>query len=127
HVTIKVVFPGDDFPANIDTQGLGHVQRFIAVRDQPTPSTPGHRTTTPLRLTTSLRATASKEDQHRLRDQLRCLDRLQRMEPLWSPVVATGGNQWQIGSARKPHEQAKTLAVHCEWLPLRRRGSTAIR
>jgi hypothetical protein len=24
------------------------------------------------------------------------------MEPLWSPVVATGGNQWQIGSAPKP-------------------------
>jgi hypothetical protein len=30
------------------------------------------------------------------------------MEPLWSPVVATGGNQRQIG--QKPHEQAKTVA-----------------
>jgi hypothetical protein len=28
------------------------------------------------------------------------------MERLWSPVVATGGNQWQIGSARKPQKQA---------------------
>jgi hypothetical protein len=40
----------------------------------------------------------------------------QIMEPLWSPVVATGGNQWQIGSALKPLEQAKTVAVGCDRL-----------
>jgi hypothetical protein len=39
------------------------------------------------------------------------------MEPLWNPVVATGGKQWQIGSARKPQEQAKTVAVGCDQLP----------
>jgi hypothetical protein len=38
------------------------------------------------------------------------------MEPLWSPVVATGGNQWQIGSGWKPQEQAKTVAVGCDQL-----------
>jgi hypothetical protein len=39
------------------------------------------------------------------------------MEPLWSPVVATCGNQRQIGSAPEPQEQAKTVAVLCDWLP----------
>ena len=39
------------------------------------------------------------------------------MEPLWSPVVATGGKRWQISSARKPQEQAKTAAVLCDQLP----------
>src|SRR5438876_11357465 len=36
------------------------------------------------------------------------------MEPLWSPVVATGGNQRQIGCARKRRKQAKTVAVGCD-------------
>src|SRR6266542_5590039 len=40
------------------------------------------------------------------------------MEPLWSPVVATGGNQWQIGSAPKPPQQAETAAVGCDRLPI---------
>jgi hypothetical protein len=35
------------------------------------------------------------------------------MEPLWSPVVATGGSQWQIRSARKPPKQAKSVAAGC--------------
>jgi hypothetical protein len=39
------------------------------------------------------------------------------MEPLWSPVVATGGNQRQIGSARKWRKQAKTVAAGCHRLP----------
>jgi hypothetical protein len=34
-----------------------------------------------------------------------------RMEPLWSPVVATGGNQWQIAKARNPWKQAKSVAT----------------
>src|SRR5437588_11888504 len=38
------------------------------------------------------------------------------MEPLWSPVVATGGHQWQIGSAPKARKQAKTVAVGCDRL-----------
>ena len=33
------------------------------------------------------------------------------MEPLWSPVVATSGNLWQIAQARKPRNQAKTVAA----------------
>jgi hypothetical protein len=28
------------------------------------------------------------------------------MEPLWSPVVATGGNHWQNAQGRKPQKQA---------------------
>jgi hypothetical protein len=40
-----------------------------------------------------------------------------RMEPLWSPVVATSGNRWQIGSQRERHEQAKTVVVGCHRLP----------
>src|SRR2546430_14889875 len=39
------------------------------------------------------------------------------MEPLWSPVVATGGNQRQIGSAREWRKQAKTVATGCHRLP----------
>ena len=38
------------------------------------------------------------------------------MEPLWSPVVATGGSQWQIRSARKPPKQAKSVAAGCHRL-----------
>jgi hypothetical protein len=37
-----------------------------------------------------------------------------RMEPLWSPVVATGGNRSQMEHARKARNQAKTVAVRCE-------------
>src|SRR6266508_3666193 len=39
------------------------------------------------------------------------------MEPLWSPVVATGGNRWQIGSRREGRNQAKTVATSCHRLP----------
>jgi hypothetical protein len=39
------------------------------------------------------------------------------MEPLWSPVVATGGNQRQIDLAPNPRRQAKTVAVGCHRLP----------
>src|SRR5262249_36840753 len=47
----------------------------------------------------------------------RSLRRQLRMEPLWSPVVATGGNRSQIGHAQKPQKQAKTVAVGCDRLP----------
>jgi hypothetical protein len=39
------------------------------------------------------------------------------MEPLWSPVVATGGNHWQNAQGRKPQKQAKTVATGCHRLP----------
>src|SRR5262245_24558020 len=39
------------------------------------------------------------------------------MEPLWSPVVATGGKRSQIGWPQKPQKQAKTVAVGCDRLP----------
>jgi len=42
---------------------------------------------------------------------------LPTMEPLWSPGVATDGNQPQIDRARKPQKQAKSLAIGCHRLP----------
>jgi hypothetical protein len=39
-----------------------------------------------------------------------------RMEHLWSPAGATGGNRWQMGDPRKPLKQADPQMV--------RRGST---
>jgi hypothetical protein len=39
------------------------------------------------------------------------------MEPLWSPVVATGSNQRPIDRARRRLKQAKTIAVRCARLP----------
>ena len=38
------------------------------------------------------------------------------MEPLWSPVVATVGNCWQIDRPSKPRKQAKSVAIGCHWL-----------
>ena len=48
------------------------------------------------------------------------------MEPLWSPVVATGGNQRQIGCARKRQKQAKTVAVGCDWLRAKFHGKEGV-
>jgi hypothetical protein len=48
------------------------------------------------------------------------------MEPLWSPVVATGGNQLRIGSALKPRKQATTVAVGCDQLPRRAHGKEGV-
>src|SRR5438874_9428730 len=39
------------------------------------------------------------------------------MEPLWSPVVATRGNQRQLDRPSKSQKQAKTVAVGCHRLP----------
>jgi hypothetical protein len=39
-----------------------------------------------------------------------------RMEPLWSPVVATGGNQPQVLRSQKPQKQAKSVATACHRL-----------
>ena len=39
------------------------------------------------------------------------------MEPLWSPVVATGGNLRQIGATRKPRKQAKSVTTDCDRSP----------
>src|SRR5215210_6688380 len=48
------------------------------------------------------------------------------MEPLWSPVVATGGTQWQIRSARNPPKQAESVAVGCERLPEKFHGKEGV-
>jgi hypothetical protein len=48
------------------------------------------------------------------------------MEPLWSRVVATGGNQSQVESARKPHKQAETAAVGCDQLPRAAHGKEGV-
>jgi hypothetical protein len=46
------------------------------------------------------------------------------MEPLGSPVVATGGNRRQNGSAQTWPKQAKTFALGCDRLPIEAHGST---
>ena len=51
---------------------------------------------------------------------------LQSMEPLWSPVVATGGNSSQIGRPRKPRKQAETVAVGCDQLPQQAHGKEGV-
>jgi hypothetical protein len=38
------------------------------------------------------------------------------MEPLWSPAVATGGNQWQIGSRGSRLKYAQIVAMGCDQL-----------
>src|SRR6266545_3878401 len=48
------------------------------------------------------------------------------MEPLWSPVVATGGTQWQIRSARNPPKQAESVAAGCERLPEKFHGKQGV-
>ena len=48
------------------------------------------------------------------------------MEPLWSTVVATGRNPWQIGPAPKPQEQAKTVAAGCDQLPFGFHGKEGV-
>ena len=48
--------------------------------------------------------------------------RQRRMEPLWSPVVATGGNQWQMERPRNWLKNAKTFAAGCDRLPSRAHG-----
>src|SRR5207253_6011889 len=48
------------------------------------------------------------------------------MEPLWSPVVATGGNQRRIDFAPNPQKQAKTVATGCHRLPEKFHGKQGV-
>src|SRR6266508_4911599 len=48
------------------------------------------------------------------------------MEPLWSPVVATRGNQPQIGRPSKPQKQAKSVATGCHRLPQEIHGKEGV-
>jgi hypothetical protein len=91
--------------------------------DQPTPrGSAAHRNCAP-QSTTSLNEKGPSRISGAHPPKLCCLTRLQSMEPLWSPVVATGGNQSQIGSAQKAQDHAKTVAVGCDQLPLGAHGS----
>jgi hypothetical protein len=40
-----------------------------------------------------------------------------RMEPLWSPGIATDANRWQIDCPSKPQKQAKSVAAASHRLP----------
>ena len=51
------------------------------------------------------------------RSYARSQDRQLRMEPLWSPAVATRGNRWQMERPQKRLRQAQTVAVGCDQLP----------
>src|SRR5947209_20005135 len=48
------------------------------------------------------------------------------MEPFWSPVGATGGNQSQIRMARTPRKQAKTVDIGCDRLPKAAHGKEVV-
>jgi len=48
------------------------------------------------------------------------------MEPLWSPVVATVGNYWQIDRPSKPQKQAKSAATGCHRLPATFHGKQGV-
>ena len=48
------------------------------------------------------------------------------MERLWSPAVATSGNPWQMPRPRKRLQQAKTLAMGCDPLPLNLDGKEGV-
>src|SRR5438094_117252 len=48
------------------------------------------------------------------------------MEPLWSPVVATGGNQRQVTRSQEPQKSAKTVAVSCDRLPSEVHGKQGV-
>src|SRR5258707_2321194 len=48
------------------------------------------------------------------------------MEPLWSPVVATGGNRSQIGCAQRGRKQAKPVAVGCHRLRFGAHGKEGV-
>ena len=55
-----------------------------------------------------------------------CLHKRQRMEHIWSQAVATSGNRWQIGTPRKRLNQAKTVAVGCDQLPIGAHGKERV-
>jgi hypothetical protein len=48
------------------------------------------------------------------------------MEPLWTPVVATGGNRSQIGKPQERQNQAKTVAVSRDRLPFGAHGKEGV-
>jgi hypothetical protein len=48
------------------------------------------------------------------------------MEPLWSPVVATGGNRRQIEESPRAQKQAKTVATGCHPLPEKFHGKEGV-
>ena len=48
------------------------------------------------------------------------------MEPLWSPAVATSGNQWQMPRRPKPRKQAKSVATGCHCLPATFHGKEGV-
>jgi hypothetical protein len=50
----------------------------------------------------------------------------QRMEPLWSPAVATGRNRWQMVRPRERLEQPQTVAAGCDWLPKEAHGKEGV-
>jgi hypothetical protein len=55
-----------------------------------------------------------------------CLVGQLRMEPLWIPAVATGGNRSQMARAQKPRNEAKTVAVGCDPLPREVHGKEGV-
>jgi hypothetical protein len=55
-----------------------------------------------------------------------CLHGRSRMEHSWSRAVATSGNRWQTGRPRERLEQAKTVAMGCDRLPIGAHGKEGV-
>jgi hypothetical protein len=49
-----------------------------------------------------------------------------RMEHLWSPAGATGGNRWQTQQPQEPLEQAESVATACHPLPGKAHGKEGV-
>src|SRR6266496_147458 len=49
-----------------------------------------------------------------------------KMEPLWSPVVATGGNRSRMRLPSEPQKQAVSVADGCERLPKEAHGKEGV-
>jgi hypothetical protein len=47
-------------------------------------------------------------------------------EAFMEPVVAAGGNRWQITEPQKRQKQAKTVAVGCDRLPIAAHGKEGV-
>jgi hypothetical protein len=62
----------------------------------------------------------------RRRDTTSSQSRKRRMEPLWSPAAAIGGNRWQMGRTSTRLRKAKTVAVGCHRLPEKFHGKEGV-
>ena len=114
--------------------GIEHIPRLVwensMVKRGPPGSSRKVQSQAAASISTTSSALAGSDDRSRLTSSRLCSrccqQRLQRMEPLWTPVVATGGKPWQITWPPKWRNQAKTVAVSCDQLPRAAHGKEGV-